>query len=37
MGFEPWTLGLQGQGFATDLQRIIDELDGFLNINFMKM
>ena len=37
MGFEPWTLGLQGQGIATELQWIIDKCDGFLNINVMKI
>ena len=34
--FEPPTYGSAAQGFATELQRIIDEFDGFLNINVMK-
>ena len=32
MGFEPWTIGIQSQGLATELQLIPDNFDAFLSI-----
>ena len=31
MGFEPWTIRLQNQSLATELQLISNDLNGFLN------